>query len=205
MNGPAVERPRTCSECGAVVTAQASECWLCSGALASGPADAQPAEARAADGPTPHERRDRAPLQFGLASLMLVMTLFAVLCGVFSISPGLGLAVCIVSAPALVRTALVVARRKSKGRSVSGIEKTVMYLGSFFVTAIILSILGAVAYGTFFAVCLGVATSSTPFEESAVGIGIAAAVLMTALVAWPLALWVRHRWRKAVRDKNGKP
>ena len=133
------------------------------------------------------------------------MLLFAVLCGVFSISPGLGLAVCIVSAPALVRTALVVARRKSRGRRVSGIEKTVMYLGSFFVTAIILSILGAVAYGTFFAVCLGVAGGELADIETAMAIGIMAAVLMTALVAWPLALWVRRRWRKAVRDRNGRP
>jgi hypothetical protein len=205
MNAPVADQPRTCRECGAVVTAEASQCWLCSGALAPEAADAQPAEPSVASAQAPPDYQGRAALQFGLSSLMLVMTLFAVICGVFSISPGIGLAVCIVAAPALVRTCLVVARRKSRGRSVSGVQKTGMYLGSFLVTAIILSILGVVAFGTFFGVCLGVALGELADIEAAMALAIMAAVVMTALVAWPLALWVRRRWRKAVRDKNGGP
>jgi hypothetical protein len=143
----------------------------------------------------------RAPVQFGLSTIMLTITLVAVFCGVFAMSPGLGVALGIVSAPALIRTYLVVLRRKQKGERVSAIQKAGMYLGSVAVVSIIFLLLFLASFGTFFAVCLGT-WAAVEDEETALWMAGFAALFMTSLAAFVSSLWVRHRWRKAVGGRE---
>jgi hypothetical protein len=55
------------------------------------------------------------PFQFGLASLLLITTLGAVLMSVCVMLPGLGIILALLSAPALVQTYRVVRRRHTEG------------------------------------------------------------------------------------------
>ena len=135
--------------------------------------------------------------------MMLFVTLSAVLMGVFSMAPGVGAVLFILSAPALVRTCLVTRARRRKGRDVSAAEKTKMYLGSVAVGLVITAVLAVTAFGTFFAVCLAQdELLSVRRGQGIIVTSVVAALIAAALVCWPLALWVRRRWRKAVADEK---
>jgi len=195
MSVPESNREQTCAVCGAEVAADAPFCWLCLKALEQLNAEA------AAAAPPPVIIEPRAPYQFGLSTLFLVMTLFAITLSVFSMEPGLGICLAVLSLPPMIRTCLVVYRRKTQGRNVTPTEKIGLYLMSFFVTAIILSVIGAVAFATFFVVCLGAYDVS---RNAALPVASLAALVVTILLCWPAVLWVRHRWRKDVQVTGKK-
>ena len=62
-------------------------------------------------------RQSAAPFQFGLSSLLLITTLVAVIMSVSVMVPGIGILLAIISVPALVRTYVLV-RRKREGQQV---------------------------------------------------------------------------------------
>ncbi|KKK48401.1 hypothetical protein LCGC14_3145490 [marine sediment metagenome] len=136
MSSAQPDRETTCAVCGAGVEADAPFCWLCRQAIAHLDAAAVAAGDRPVAVVAP-----RATYQFGLSTLMLMITLSAVLMSVTSMEPGLGLALAVLSAPPVIRTYVIVYRRKTLGRNVSTGEKVAMYLGSLLVTAIMLTVL----------------------------------------------------------------
>jgi hypothetical protein len=132
-----------CCECGAPLPKKARFCWLCGASL--------DASVRATQS-TASPFRPLAPQQFSLATLMLVMTFAAVLVGVFSLSPGAGLAVMFLAAPAFVRTCVVATRRKSTGQRMSWGSKLGVFLASL---GIVVAVVAA-SIAAFFAVCFTV-------------------------------------------------
>ncbi len=194
MSSSGSNREQTCVVCGAEVAADAPFCWLCREAIERLEADA------AAAAPPPVIVEPRAPLQFGLSTLFLVMTLFAITLSVANMEPGLGICLAVLSLPPVIRTCLVVYRRKTQGRNVTPTEKIGLYLVSFFVTALILTVLAVAGFATFFVVCLGTYGGTLKGLGLGMVIGGIVALVVIGLLCWPAVLWIRHRWRKDVRQ-----
>lgn len=141
MSSPEPNTRTSCPECGAPLPTKANYCWLCGKAL-------RPLATAAAQPPAAFEHR--AAYQFGLSTLMLIVTLCAVLLGVFRISPGVGLALVLLATPPLVRTCIATARRKARGQPVPPLTK----LGIFASTLGIVIVVVAASIAAFWAVCL---------------------------------------------------
>jgi hypothetical protein len=136
----------SCPECRAPLPRIARFCWLCGRDLRT----------KAADHPEPEAPiHPHAAHQFSLATVMLVMTFVSVLAGVFSFSIGIGLAILFLAGPALVRTCVVVSRRKVRGKQVTVTGKVIV----FFASLALVVVVAAATIAAFFAVCM------TLFEE----------------------------------------
>jgi len=182
-----------CPRCGAAIDAARATCWLCGAEL--GPAVAAPragAERTAAVAKLPPE------FSYSLSTLLLITTLVAVAFGLLSVAPGLGIIVCILLVPVLVRTAMVVRRREAAGRPVSVGQKFGMILGSLVVAHVILAVVIVSAVGTFCAVCLGIAGTRGP-DDAVIWFAILAAAFATILLLVLMFRWVRARYRRDIQ------
>jgi hypothetical protein len=74
---------------------------------------------------------------FSLASMVLFTTLVAFLLGMTKWNLGMGIAIVILSVPALIRTALIVNRMKAKGKVVPFGEKILAFMRSLSVVGLI--------------------------------------------------------------------
>jgi len=92
----------------------------------------------------------RAAYQFGLSTLMLIVTAAAVVLGVFRTHLGVGLALVFLAAPALVGTCIVTVRKRARGQPLTPAGK----VGVFVVSLVIVAVVVAASIGAFFAVCL---------------------------------------------------
>ena len=137
----------SCRQCSAPLPAKARYCWLCGVSLAP-TAAGSPFQAAPVVAP-------RAAYQFGISTMLLAMTLLAVLLGVFAMSPGIGLAITFLTTPAVVRTCIVAAKRKTRGQTMSPLAK----LGVFGSTLGIVIVVVAASIGAFFAVCFTIIAS----------------------------------------------
>ncbi len=161
---------RACPECGAGMPPDARTCWLCHGR--PGPA--------ATVGESPFAATERhAAVQFSLASMLLLVALFAVIFGVAAIAPGLGVGLAILSAPALIRTAIVASRRRSVGHPLDMWTKVWVFAGTLGLIAVIL----AAAVGAFIATCFplgaaGFAANSPALAIFAWVVGLGVAILV---------------------------
>lgn len=154
-------------------------CWLC---------DADVVEATLVDpheneivmatlSPSAHDKNPYAPMALPpvdiddssaavVQSVALVGGLILVLAVLFAIAPGLAVCLAVVTAPALLRTVIVVARRKRSGTVVSLGEQSVLFFAS--VAGVISAVVAAA--GAFFiacsAVCLGAITTNNNLNNS---------------------------------------
>ena len=177
MNSPQPQSSRHCSDCGAPLKPGQTQCWLCrSAVLATAPADARPA--------TEVSAGTRAGCQFSLASLMLFMTLVAIICGIISMNPGVGAVLAFLSLPALVRTCTVAARMRTGGQPVSAVGKVGLFLLNLAMVAIVIAAAGAAFYFTFMATCAagahGAGLGILPF---AIILGLGAALLVAVVLS----------------------
>ena len=143
--------PPICPDCGATLEGDFAACTHC-GWRRLGKTNAPATQTEAGATPNPYQAPQAeqiAARTFGLGSLMLVMTLIAVLLGVAMVHPGLALLLVFVAAVALARTMGIVYRRKLAGGPTAGGDKVIVFLGSLFV-AIVCSIASGVA---FYATC----------------------------------------------------
>ena len=172
-----------CPHCGATLATKANSCWLCFLDRMPDPVS------RPALRPPAPVIEPRAAYQFGLSTLLLTTTLFAVICGAFAIAPGIGVALVLVVTPALVRTAMNAVRGKVRGRPMSVPEKLGAFIGS---VGVVLAIcLGAGA--AFVATCLPAAYLASALSSrfigfSAIIVGITCAILGGAFLfreMWP--------------------
>ena len=92
-----------CPHCQAAVQPDASRCWLCGASLDG----SSVAPARSSDAPS------HRGASFSLSTMLLITTLIAICCGLLVAAPGLGVIVCVLLAPVLVRTAKVLINRKA--------------------------------------------------------------------------------------------
>lgn len=92
-----------------------------------------------------------------IASVVLIGGLMIVLASLMIVAPGLGILLSIVVAPALIRTAVVVGRRRRvENRDVSVSEKSALFMASF-AGVLVAAGAAAVAFGvTCVATCFGV-------------------------------------------------
>ena len=134
---------RHCPECQATRRPDAKYCWLCGAAL-------EPIAAEAVQPSVGSERR--AAYQFGLSTLMLMVTLAAVVLSVFRMSLGVGLALVFLTTPALVRTCITAARRKARGQPMSPLAKTGVFAATFGIVVVVV----AASIAAFFAVCFAI-------------------------------------------------
>ncbi len=137
---------RACPTCGAVHSADADLCWLCLG----------PVENEVVRPPNRFESQSQSPYQFGLSTVMLLISLSAVLLGVCSMHPGLGLALTFVAIPALARTCIMSMRRKREGIPMSDMAKVGVFGGSLFLVIGVTTLLVLASAVALFLVCMGV-------------------------------------------------
>jgi hypothetical protein len=173
---PATSEP-DCPGCRAAVGTTETRCFLC-GRLV-------PAEARIGPLPIPEE-----PLRFtfGLATLLLVITLFAIAFGLGAMHPGLGIVFGALATPAMVRTGLASARRRARGGAMGAEEKFLTFMASLgIVTAILTSTIAA-----FVATCFPVGLMA--FRPDASGSAWLMGALGVGSLCGGLALWRMCRW-----------
>jgi hypothetical protein len=167
--------PARCPECEATQPAPAAwpapptqpaettKCWLCGARLEPGQKAAAQPQAPSADlgayaveapplaaSPPPAAPERRVAFQFSLATLMLTVTVVAVLLGVFVMSPGWGIVLAILMTPAWLRTCVVVSGREARGRPMSAHQKLELFAAS---VGVVLNA-GMAAIGAFFAIWL---------------------------------------------------
>ena len=100
--------------------------------------------------------------QYGISSLLLVITLFAILCSITKMNPGLGIMAAILAVPALLWTTFAAVRRRDHGDPMSSGEKAGVFLLTVFaVFGVIIAVIGAFAVA-FFAMC---AVTSGPGQD----------------------------------------
>jgi hypothetical protein len=134
-----------CPECGAPLAAGQARCWLCQRRHEE-PHAANPYAA-------PRPIAAETPLQFSLASLLLLITFVAVCFGAFWTAPGLGVLLIILGVPALIRTAIATNRRQQAGGPSTFVDK----IGVFLVSLLIMSAVWMSSAVAFAVVCtLGV-------------------------------------------------
>ncbi len=131
--------------------------------------------------------------------MVALMVALAVVClGVLLIAPGLGIAMAILMIFPFIRTTVLVRRRAEEGRPTSTASSAVMLLGSIFLSAIVLAVVGVVAFGTFCLTCLGAAAASSN-ERIAVIIASGATVTAVALMGYFIFRWIRWSWYQDLR------
>jgi hypothetical protein len=187
MTEPTTPSEVSCPYCGALNARWDGNCWLCKQTINLNPA--------VADEPILAEPVDVKP-QFGLSTLLLIVTLFCLCLGLIAIGPGLIVPIVIIVVPALIRT--TVASRVSGG-PVSAVDKVASFSASLGIVVLIW-IAGLIAFG---AACtlIVVGGAALDFSENVVGmlllLGIGAAIGAFALMIWLLYLsWPRNIKRK---------
>lgn len=198
----AIASERACPHCGAELKSPWTECWLCGAPIRDD--DVRPEAA--AISPSRPRSTPRERVSFSLSTLMLVMTLATLACGLIVVAPGLGIVACILIAPVTVRTAMVVNRREAAGGRVSPGEKAMLFFSSFLVTSVIVAVVGVASVGTFCGVCIGgyallgdtqaFRGESWPLIIAIFGIPILTALAVTIPIIRLLARWVRARYRR---------
>ena len=98
-----------CPQCGMNLIAGQPKCWLCH---AASPGAAVESVAWVLQPRVEHP--SAAPSEYRLASLLLFMTIVAVLAGIIAMHRGLGIVVAIVALPVLVHACVATARRKER-------------------------------------------------------------------------------------------
>jgi hypothetical protein len=197
MIDPSPEPYSTCPDCGAPLAGAGVPCGRCQGAEASQESlstASEPPTTPFAEGWTPPSPPHPVPLpdapqhagfHFSLASLMLFVTLVAVIMGVASVAPGLAIALAVLAVPALVHTAVLAMRRRARGEPLSPADKLSLFLSS--AGALLISLLAA-----------GIAFYATCWVGFFAGAGVGAGVgvrgydsigwgLMTGVIAGVLA------------------
>jgi hypothetical protein len=127
--------------------------------------------------------RPTGHLQFGISSLLLIVTLVAILGSIANMAPGLGILLVIVAVPALVRTCIVAYRNLACGENMSAAEKAGVFLLSMVTIAALMLIAGPVAiFVGFMVYCTTANGSANGGILANIAGGIAG--LVVALIIW---------------------
>jgi hypothetical protein len=188
MSTPSAETRLHCPQCGAQLPRAGVPCWLCGAEQAKPVADSHSFQSAAPIAAA----RSHEGLSYSLSTLMLIMTLAAVACALVVALPGLGIPICILLVPVLIRTAMVVRRREESGRPVSAGEKIALVLISLVVANVIAAVVAVAAIGSFCFVCLSAGT------EAAIPVAILGAAIVTIPVLVLLTRWIRSRYRRDI-------
>jgi hypothetical protein len=114
--------------------------------------------------------KERAPappvptghFQYGLSSLLLILTLVAILCSIAKMHLGLGIVVAILTVPALLRTIIVASRRGQRGEPMSIGGKAVSVL----LTLAAVIAVSVLVLGAFIAAFLATCAATTQSRDA---------------------------------------
>ena len=177
-----------CPQCDAQVDPAAKYCWLCNAMLPSpiaGAARLPPIRAQLVDSSS-------RPLQYGISSLLLVITFVAILCSIIKMSPGLGIVIAILTLPAMIRTVLVAFRRREDGRPMSPADKTSVFLLTMAISLCVVVASCAAFCFTFFFACLATIGSTNQSNLNNAFIWVS---LISGIVAVGVAILVTFAFR----------
>jgi hypothetical protein len=191
-----------CPHCDANNPPDAVNCWLCHRHL-DGPVRDESEKPMAGGARYAPLAKESTQLSFSLGSLMLVMTLIAVLCGMFAVAPGIGVLLAIASLPVLIRTAGVVRSRKEAGLPTSPAKRILLFIGSLLATLVTAVVVCVASIGTFCGLCLGIGSLDN-FSESSVAAGylvaIPAAIAVTIGMILLARKWAKARWQRDTQE-----
>ena len=194
---------RVCPWCQSELTQAAKVCWRCG---LKPKLKATKVNVRASGDPAnPISTHPQGLFSFGLSSLFLTTAFVAVAAALVAAMPGFGIGIAILLAPPLVRTWLVVGRKRQLGQQVDVFHKLLLYLGSVATTFTILSVVAVASVGTFCATCLGLVVFSGGSNSNSFinGLVVASGLLTLAVVSlllWAFSKWIRARWRRDTRE-----
>ncbi len=183
-----------CPKCGAQQPRKTDVCWLCGAKITADAVGTQPIDPTLA-----------APQQFSfsLSTLLLLMTLASVCFGLLAVAPGLGIPMCVLLVPVLVRTAMVVRRREAAGLVVSHVEKIGLMASSFSVAIVLAAVVSAAAFAGFCGVCLLMVSPDNKYGGPGVlawGIGMCAIAAGAVWMAIRVTKWIRRRYRRDIGE-----
>jgi hypothetical protein len=184
--------PVNCPVCGKPLSTGAN----CPNCRLSCAADREVIAARSQATEPPPVPSQSPPFQFGLSSLLLITTLAAVVMSVSVMLPGLGIALAVISVPALVRTYVLVRGSRADGKPASAQEKVVLFLTCLGIAAIIAIVTGAAFFVTCLVGFIGTSAASGGVPSSldkslTIGVVLGAGVgipLLVVLLRW----WFRQ-------------
>ena len=182
----------TCPHCQAQQPGEVDRCWLCGGALsATIDAATDPADQAA--------RRDH--FSFSLSTLFLLMTLASVCFGLLAVWPGLGIPVCVLLVPVLIRTTMVVRRREAAGTAVSRAARVSLMASSFGVATVLAVVVSSAAFSGFCGVCLLMVSPDRKYGGPGMllwGIGMCVLAAIGVWLTIRVAKWIRRRYRRDI-------
>jgi hypothetical protein len=153
---PSVPR-QICPHCGALARPRTSDCWLCGAEICSdwptlGPDQIPPDLLRRVRSGQPNRAAPR-PFQFGISTLLLIMTLFAVLCSIWKMAPGLGVVLTVITCIGLLGLTCRSIGAAHEGVPLTGPEKLVAFIRPIVIVSIVLAGIGVVAFVGLLIVC----------------------------------------------------
>ena len=194
--------PRTCPHCGAEFVGDKPVCWLCMQRLdGSGPVPdpklrlpLRPDVWRPPP-PLPKERPEQ--FQFSLSTLMLAMTLIAVLFGLCAIAPGLGIPLFVLALPAWIRTARFVQLDEEKQGPMTPGEKILVFMASLCGMVAIGGVAAIVGIVAFMVVCTnmkgsGLFEGPLPTAEAIAIVATLCVLVLGFIMYWPRRKKSRH-------------
>ncbi len=157
------EASKVCSQCGASNPAEGAQCWLCQAELRvpDQPSQAIPVAGEPTGEENPFAPPQELPVQqsgdiwIAVGWGLLLVAISAVCAGIHL---ALGAVVLVLGLPALVATHVIANRRRVEGRPLTLGKKVQVFIGSMFVTFLVLV---AAAVGLVI-VCFAVVFSDTP-------------------------------------------
>lgn len=184
-----------CPKCVASLRGDEPRCWLCGSDLAK----TDQAESLAASPLSPRRGEDALPTGgFSLASMMMFVTLVAVVMGLFSVAPGLGLLSVIALAPAALRYAWEIQRRKSRGQATTMNQKAVVFAASLGMVVVA----GVAAATAFCATCFGGFFTGGALAPPGRYDFLIVGAVVGGTIGAILALWVFYRLMKRLAPKD---
>ena len=141
------------------------------------------------------------PLQYGISSLLLVITFVAILCSIIKMSPGLGIVIAILTLPAMIRTVLVAFRRREDGRPMSPADKTSVFLLTMAISLCVVVASCAAFCFTFFFACLATIGSTNQSNLNNAFIWVS---LISGIVAVGVAILVTFAFRTSLRRRHNR-
>ncbi len=190
----------SCPSCGVPLPAGLSVCWLCFSSVDATKDQVKVEQPQSVAKPsgTPADQAGG----FSLASLMMFVTLVCVVLGVFTIAPGLGVPLAIVTFVTWLRTVSVVKWRACTGSSLTSTEIILIFMRSVAFTLLILVLVGVAAVAAFAALCFGAISTAGPSDLAFTGVAVVSLVVLIVAIFGLVAAtrFERRRWR---RDHHG--
>lgn len=131
-----------CHTCNAELLIGQDRCWLCGAAIGSG-SEGPPSNQPTA---TSLSMTSGRPVRFSLSTLMMFMTLAAIVCGVYSIAPGIGIIMALVLLPVMTHAVISVRRVEALGNRLGHEDRIMMFFGSLSLV-VVAGIAASIAFG----------------------------------------------------------